>query len=270
MFVIGQFSRITGLSIKTLRFYHEKEILLPSYIDEKSGYRYYDHNCIEKARIISCFRKLQFPLDQIKEILDNYDDQADILDYLQRHRQSIEENLRNYRDIRISIDNIISSEKEVLQIMANSNFEVEEKTLDPVLIAGIRMKGKYSDCGTGFAKIGRTLGRLICGKPFCLHYDNEYKEDQADFEACMPIRKSKEAEGISVRQLPAGRCISLLHRGPYEQLGRSYEKVLRYAKDNNLELEIPSREVYLKGPGMIFKGNPKKYLTEIQILIKSC
>ena len=50
-------------------------------------------------------------------------------------------------------------------------------------------------------------------------------------------------------------------------MGRSYEKILGYIKDKGLETVLPSREIYHKGPGMIFKGNPKKYLTEIQILL---
>lgn len=268
MFTIGEFSKITGLSVKTLRFYHEKQLLIPAEIDEKTGYRYYDHGGVEKACIISCFRKMEFPISVIKEVLENYDDQADILNYLERHREHIESKMQKYKKITVSLDNIICDEREVIQIMQNSNFEVEEKKLLPMLIAAVRMKGKYSDCGRGFSRIGKSLGRFICGKPFCLHYDDEYREDDAKFEACMPIRKSREVEGISTRQLPGGRCISLLHKGPYEQLGRSYEKILQYAKEKGLELDIPSREVYLKGPGMIFKGNPRKYLTEIQIVIK--
>ena len=101
-----------------------------------------------------------------------------------------------------------------------------------------------------------------------LHYDSEYREDDADFEACMPIRKGKAADGISVRELPGGRCVALVHKGPYEQLGRSYAKILGYIKDKGYEVAMPTREVYLKGPGMIFKGNPRNYLTEIQILVR--
>ena len=62
--------------------------------------------------------------------------------------------------------------------------------------------------------------------------------------------------------------MSLLHSGPYEELGRSYEKAFAYIHDHGYEIELPTREVYIKGPGMIFKGNPAKYLTEIQVLIK--
>jgi effector-binding domain-containing protein len=62
--------------------------------------------------------------------------------------------------------------------------------------------------------------------------------------------------------------VSLLHKGPYQELGRSYAKILQYVKSHGCELEVPCREVYLKGPGMIFTGNPQKYLTEIQMLLK--
>ncbi|MCY2952153.1 MAG: GyrI-like domain-containing protein [Planctomycetota bacterium] len=148
-----------------------------------------------------------------------------------------------------------------------STFNIEEKTLDPMLIAGIRMKGRYSDCGKAFAKLCRAFGRYISGKPFLLHYDSEYKETDADFEPAFPLRQSKQADGVSTRTLPGGCAVSLIHQGPYDQLGRSYARILDYIKQKNYSILCPTREIYLKGPGMIFKGNPKNYLTEIQMLI---
>jgi effector-binding domain-containing protein len=92
----------------------------------------------------------------------------------------------------------------------------------------------------------------------------EYRPHDADLEACMPFRKPKaEVPGISIRELPGGRCVSLMHKGPYDQLGRSYARVLDYVRVKGLNPQLPSREVYHKGRGMIFKGNPQKYLTEI-------
>jgi len=111
-----------------------------------------------------------------------------------------------------------------------------------------------------------SLGRFISGKPLLLHYDTEYRDEDADFEACMPVRQRKDIEGISVRELPAGQCISLVHQGPYDQLGRSYAGIFEYQKCTVI---LPTREVYLKGPGMLFKGNPKNYITEIQILVET-
>jgi effector-binding domain-containing protein len=130
------------------------------------------------------------------------------------------------------------------------------------------MKGKYSECGKGFARIGRGLGPRIRGKAFLLHYDCEYRQDDADFEACMPVRAGKPVDGISVRELEGGRCVSLMHKGPYNELGGSYAKIFEFIHDKGYEPLTPSREVYHKGPGMIFKGNPRNYLTEIQVLIR--
>lgn len=150
-----------------------------------------------------------------------------------------------------------------------SSPEIVEKQVEDMLIAGIRYKGKYGDCGKYFRWIGRKMGRWICGKPFNLYYDPQYKEIDADIESCFPIRRSQQVEGISVRTLPGSRCISLVHIGPYEQLGRSYEALSAYIQENGCQTDQPIREIYLKGPGMIFKGNPQKYRTEIQMMIHS-
>jgi effector-binding domain-containing protein len=100
-----------------------------------------------------------------------------------------------------------------------------------------------------------------------LIYDMDYQEI-ANYETCMPVRGGASRDGIEVRELPTGRCVALLHKGPYEQLSRSYEQALAYVKEKGYKLLSPCREVYLKGPGMFFKGNPQNYLTEIQLLIE--
>ena len=137
-----------------------------------------------------------------------------------------------------------------------------------MLVAGIRMKGFYSDCGKGFATLGKTLGRQIAGKPLCLFYDGEYREGDANFEPCMPIRKLIASIGITVHELPAVHCVTLMHHGPYDDLKRSYAKLLKYVNEHGYKVSLPTREVYLKGPGMIFRGNPAKYVTEIQIPVE--
>jgi effector-binding domain-containing protein len=155
--------------------------------------------------------------------------------------------------------------------MAESAFEVQEVVLPPLLAAGVRMKGRYQDCGKGFAQIGKALGRYINGTPFLLHYDSEYHDLDADFEACMPVKpqaRGRGIDGISIRELPGGRCLTLRHKGHYEQLGTLYAKIFGAVKARGCVAVLPTREVYLKGPGMIFKGNPRNYLTEIQIPVE--
>jgi len=266
---IGEFSQVTGLSVKTLRFYHERGILLPTSVDEATGYRFYGADKIEKARVIMRLRTMEFSIEDIAAVLGECTDEADILNYLERQKNVLQQRIQEDRDIVRSLNEIIAKEKSARQILDAGTFAVEEKTFTPQLIAGIRMKGRYSDIGAGFARLGKAVGRHICGKPLCFYYDSEYREDDADFEPCVPIRKEVAADGVDVRTLPSGRGLSLIHRGPYDQLGRSYAKILQRANERKLTIALPTREVYVKGPGMIFKGNPKNYLTEIQMPFKT-
>lgn len=265
MFSIGEFSRITSLPVKTLRFYHEKNLLAPAAVDPDSGYRYYDDTGVERARIIKALKELEFSLEEIRQVLAQCQEDEDLLEHLERRRLAVQQELSRQRGIADVLDTIIANEREERGAMQNTTPEIIEKTIPTVIIAGIRMQGRYCDCGQAFGRLGKSVGRYIAGKPMCLYYDQEYKEDGADFEPCFPVSKKVEKEGISVRDLPEVRCLTLLHHGPYEELGRSYKRLLEHAGSRNYKLTIPSREVYLKGPGMIFRGNPKKYVTEIQM-----
>ncbi len=268
VFSIGEFSRVAGLTVKALRFYHEEGLLVPAYIDPDTGYRYYAPSQLETARVIAYLRGLDFPVSEIGKLLAQIREGADLLAVVERQRASIDAKIRHLRSVAVSLDKFIAQEREAVRIMSTTTFKVQEKTVGPILVAGVRMKGKYSDCGQGFSKIGKNFWRHIAGKPMLLIYDHEYKETDADFEPCMPVKKAKTVEGISVRELPGGRCVTLVHQGPYDQLGRSYAKILQYIKAKGYAIDSPCREVYLKGPGMIFKGNPKKYLTEIQMFVR--
>lgn len=265
MFSIGEFSKLTQLSVKTLRFYHEEGLLVPV-VDPDTGYRYYDERHIETARAIVYLRALEFPLSEIKELL-RCESEDDLLTILQRQQSAVHERIKQLRKAAKSLEQFISEEREA-RTMAQNVDSIQEKTLANLLVGGIRVKGRYSDCGRLFGRLGRTLGRAIGGSPMLLHYDTEYREDDADYEACLPLRREPKAEGVAIRELPGGRCVSLVHRGPYDQLGRAYAKVFQYIKEKKYQPVTPTREVYLKGPGMIFKGNPKNYLTEIQVLIE--
>jgi DNA-binding transcriptional MerR regulator len=267
VFSIGDFSKITGLSVKTLRFYHEQGLLQPTHVDEENGYRYYDSTKIGTARIITQLRVLDLSLEDIREILRTAGDDADLCGVMERQKATLAIRIRRDREIVRIIDEFLDRDAEARRVMAKQSFEIEEKVVDPIRVAGIRMKGRYADCGQALARIGKAFGGRICGKPLLLHYDTEYREDDADFEPCMPVRSGKPVKEIPVHDLPGGRSITLVHKGPYDELGRSYARILEYIRGRGYEVVVPTREVYHKGPGMIFRGNPKHYLTEIQILV---
>lgn len=267
MYTIGEFSRISGLSIKALRLYHERGILVPNKIDEDSGYRYYDHANVERARVVKYLRVMEFSLQDIGEILESEKDDSEAVDFLIKKRQDILKRIEKQRDVVRDLESIINTEKEAVMALKNTEFEVEERTLDTLLVAGLRFKGRYSDAGEMIGKVARAMGRYISGKPFSLYYDMEFKEEDADIEVCFPIRKGKDTGDIVVHELPGGRAVTLIHKGSYETISRSYEKIQNYINEKGIKVAVPMREVYVKGPGMIFRGKPENYLTEIQAMI---
>jgi DNA-binding transcriptional MerR regulator len=266
MYSIGEFSKITGLTIKALRLYHQEGILTPDKIDSQTGYRYYTPASLVKARTIGYLKEMLLPLDLIKSILENHHDEADVLSFLSAHRKLIAERLSSLETVAATLDEILHREMEAQTMLQKNSFEIEEKEVPKILIASIRWKGRYDQCGPAFATIYKKIGRYTCGKPMDLYYD-EGKEENADVESAVPIRKGKEIVGIAIRELPGGKAISLIHKGPYDLIGHSYEKLTNYVKDRNLSYSPPIRQIYIKGPGLIL-NNPKNYLTEIQFIVK--
>ncbi|HJY68357.1 MAG TPA: MerR family transcriptional regulator, partial [Streptosporangiaceae bacterium] len=66
---IGEFARRSRLSLKALRLYDERGVLVPARVDQASGYRYYGTAQLEEARLVVMLRQLQLPLAAIKELL---------------------------------------------------------------------------------------------------------------------------------------------------------------------------------------------------------
>lgn len=144
---------------------------------------------------------------------------------------------------------------------------VEIKEIEPILVASIRYKGKYNEVGKYIGKIFKEIKGKCVGGPFNLYYDGEYKE-LADVEVCIPIAKEITSSVVECKTLPKIKAVTITHLGSYETISESYSVLYDYLNKNKLETYTPAREIYIKGPGMIFKGNPNKYITELVIPIK--
>ena len=68
MKTVKEVSELTGISIRTLRYYDEINLLKPAKVTE-AGYRLYDENSLKKLRQIMFFRELYVPLSEIKAIM---------------------------------------------------------------------------------------------------------------------------------------------------------------------------------------------------------
>ena len=72
---IKEFAEFVGVSVRTLHYYDEIGLLVPAYVDEYTGYRYYNENSLLRMQEILFYRELDFSLKSIGEILSspNYD-----------------------------------------------------------------------------------------------------------------------------------------------------------------------------------------------------
>jgi DNA-binding transcriptional MerR regulator len=67
---IGDFSRMTFLSVKTLRHYHDIGLLAPATIDAETGYRRYDVAQVPTAQAIRRLRELGMPTEDVRVVLE--------------------------------------------------------------------------------------------------------------------------------------------------------------------------------------------------------
>jgi DNA-binding transcriptional MerR regulator len=261
MYKISDFSKITSLTVKALRYYDEQKILTPSYRDEENSYRYYDESNFQKAQLIMMLRGLEFSISEIKEVLANCDNPDDLSFYLEERKNKIENTISKEKELIAKI-NLYIKPKNREEI--GMHYKIEGKEIPPVTVASIRFKGKYTDVGKYIGDIYKAVKNHSGGAPFNCYFDSEFKED-ADIELCVPTTQLINDCTVTSKKLPAIKAICTTHVGSYEKLNLAYKALLDYADEHHLNCLTPSREVYLKGPGMIFKGNENSYRTEIII-----
>ena len=112
---IGDFSRLTNISIRTLRYYDEIGILKPEYVDPYSGYRYYTDKNLDEVKSIVFLKNLSFSLEEIAQCKDSIT--SDILEV--KKNQLIEK--RNEIDEQIAM--IDSLNNEIVRPYNNKNDE---------------------------------------------------------------------------------------------------------------------------------------------------
>ena len=264
MYKIGEFSKISNLTIKALRYYDEQGILNSSFRGE-SNYRLYDQSDFKKAQLICLLRNLNFSIAEIKDILVNYEEEMDLQYYLSEKKSFIDEQIKKEKALIKSINHYLTNIKNMEVVIMNYEFEIKE--IAPVKVAYIRYKCAYNGVGKYIGEIYKEVKDKANGCPFNCYFDGEFK-DIADIETCVPIKKDFPCKTVKIKDLPQIKALCTTHIGRYENINLAYKAIADYATEHNIELDLPSREYYVKGPGMIFKGNPEKYITEIAIPIK--
>lgn len=263
MLKIGEFSRLSHLTVKALRFYEKEGILTPASIDEWTGYRFYETGQLDTAASIKAYRQLDLSIDEIRAIFSGADAHAILKQKaaaLSAERKSI--------DDRLSIITHILEEKEM-------KYQVTVKTIAPCIVYSAEATlDRYADimefipmCGSKCLELNPGLK---CAEPpyeFCEYLDGEYRETAIRVRHSEAVAKTgKESDLIHFRELPETKVLSCFHRGAYESIGEAYAYIQKYAEENGYQTAGLPRECYIDG--IWNKDDPSEWLTEIQLPIE--
>ena len=267
MIRIGDFSSITRLTVKTLRYYDETGLLRPVRVDPATGYRYYSASQLPRLHRILALKDLGFALDQISQILDG-GVSAEELRGMLRLRQA-EQSARVQQEAER-----LTRLQATLRLIEQENTMGQDVVLKEVpaqWIASVRaVIANYQSVGTLYGEVFALLGRTGCpgGLPVALWHDSEYKETDVDGEAGVYLQKPVEPAGrVNVYELPACTVASIIHAGAFQTLNSSYRALAAWMGANSYNPAGPARELYLK-IGEQVRQDDESYITEIQIPVE--
>lgn len=263
MLKIGEFSKLSHLTVKALRFYEKEGLLLPESIDEWTGYRFYETSQLEEAAKIKAYRQLGLSIEEIKSIQKGSDLKlifAAKAEKLQKQKEEI--------DVRLSIINHILEDKKM-------KYQVTVKEIPSAIVYYTEVNIKnYAEMMTIIPELGAECMALNpdikCTLPsyeFCEYLDEEHKETDILIRHNEAVdRFGKESERIKFREIPEVKVLSIFHKGSYDEIGEAYAYIMKYAKDNGYKVSGLSRECYIDG--IWNKESVEEWLTEIQLPIE--
>lgn len=152
--------------------------------------------------------------------------------------------------------------------------QVEVRTLEPVRVARARfvtsMAEVASDMGRGYGELWGNLERgnvKVTGDyALAVYPDPEFDPNRFTVEVAFPVGpEAVSGEGFEVAELPGGLFASLLHVGPYEDLGGAYEAILAWVPAQGYRFAGPMRDRYLNCPKEV---PPQELRTEILVPVE--
>ncbi len=264
MLKIGEFSKLSQLTVKTLRFYEQEGLLLPANIDSFTNYRMYETGQLYAAAKIKAYRQLDLSIEDIKKIFDG----ADVKEILGLKADSLQKQ-KNEIDVRLRLLKHILEENDM-------SYQVTVKEIPAVIVYYSEVNlPKYSDMMQYIPAIGEECMKLNpalkCMEPsyeFCEYLDGEHKETDVTIRFNEAVTKvGNENEHIKFKEIPATKVLSIFHKGDYEQIGEAYAFIMKYAEENGYKVSGLARESYIDG--IWNKDSVAEWLTEIQLPIAS-
>ena len=264
LYKIGMFANMNRVTIKTLRYYNEQKLLVPVYVDEENGYRYYAAGQMAQLHRIIALKMMGFSIDDIRKIMDGAEEKS----FLLEKKQEI------LKEIAVLTDKLSQVESYLARENMNLSAPVLIKEIPQVIVCTMKQRIKsYDALFELMPQMGAQMEMLDCkcAQPaYCFtHYlEPEYKEEDILVEICEAVTEKKQDSGEIAFQVfpkvPTAACI--FHKGSYNTLHKSYAILLQYIEENGYKICGNIRESYIDGAWN--KETENEWLTEIQIPVK--
>jgi DNA-binding transcriptional MerR regulator len=271
MIRIGDFSKLSRVSVKTLRYYDEMGLLRPLQVDRFTGYRYYEFEQLAQLYRILALKDLGFSLEEIGRFLDSdlsVEQMRGMLKLRQAEiRQQVEEEVARLERVELRL-------REIEQEDSMSRYDVVIKKIEPYQVASVRgvvptppdQRSLWDDLLNYLNQKG---GRMI-GPPMAIYHDPEFKERDWDIEVVMPISEAIDPSSrVQVYTLPGvEKMACVVHNGPFATLGEAYDALAKWIDQNGYHIVGPGRELNLKLPEKLGDQNDPNTVNEIQFPVE--
>lgn len=265
MIKIGDFARLSRVSIVTLRHYDERGLLKPVCVDGFTGYRYYTLEQLPRLNRILALKDLGFSLDQIEKVLSGLT--VDQLRGMLKMKQAEVEQQVAVEQERLSRIAARLRQIELEDMMPD--YDVVLKTIEPLLVASRRVTIPTNDqvpqyLGAAYDEIWNHMkeqGAKMAGPCLAVWYQGAEILANEEAEAAFPIdRAVAGTDRVTVHELPKAQVASAIHQGEFEDFTQLHGALLTWIEANGYRIVGPYREIYIKHDS----GDTADSATEVQ------
>ena len=266
---IGEFSKMMQVTVKTLRHYEQRGLLLPEEVDKWTGYRYYSISQMQQLNTIRGLQRQGFTLEEIKELLED-GAQMPSIEQLTQKIEDTERQLQMLMERRRQLIKWVDSHK---RITTMERFTIE--SLPEIIVASHReIIPDYSALGMLCVNIiGPEMQRLGCqcqppGYCFTIEHSKEHHPTDIDIEYCEQVEAiGKDSNIIQFKRMTAvAKALCMKHVGPYERFYESYAEAFSYMEEQGYKMAGHPRTCYIDGAWN--QEDPEHWLSIIQIPIE--
>lgn len=268
MFRIGEFSKITQVSIRMLRYYDENGLLIPEKVDEATGYRLYSGNQIEQLKRIIFLKDLGFHVKKIKQLLTEWETDR-IKEELEHQKRELECIIQNENERLLRIH---ASLKDIERQKLHLSTQIVIKNLPSLPVISIRriLPDYFSECLL-WKELSERLPEANGMACFSIYHDFDYRERDVDIEACIiddgrPLSGRKELFGCRRTEM-VERAACFMVYGPYENISTAYREFGLWL-ENHPEYRMCGGNRQICHVSSCDTDNPDEYITELQVPIE--